>query len=170
VGDLVETGGGAPALPPNFEKLDKVWGRIDEARTASATAFSPSAQLLSDLDAVIDLVGRHAGDIQAAAAPISKGDLAIHLGLLFKSFPNAGVQDARIFGKMMRDDVLSLQPTVGAIDLGCRRWRRKSKFLPAIAEMMEEVRSAQSQIEGAVDFVRRLPALRADMARKLSSL
>lgn len=170
MGELVETGGGAPALPPSFEKLDSVWRRIDEVRTASATAASPSAELLAELDAMMGLVGRHAADLKAAAAPASKGELAIHLGLLFKSFPNAGVQDAKIFGRMMRDDVLSLEPTVGAIDLGCRRWRRKSRFLPAIAEMMDEVRAAKSQIDGAAEFVASLPALRAKVAAALSSL
>jgi hypothetical protein len=96
--------------------------------------------------------------------------LAIYLGLLLKSFPNAGLQDAKFFGRMMRDDVLSLTPPVGAVDLACRRWRRKSKFLPAISEMMDEVKAAKSQIEGAAEFIGRLPALRAEYAAKLSSL
>jgi len=168
--EIAETGGGR-GLPevPTFVELDPIWAELDAVRTDVATAYQPSAELLTKMDHAIAAANHLRPRISAASQPISRGDLAIHLGLLLKSFVNAGQQDAAVFGRFLRDDVLSLEPSVGAIDLACRRWRRKSKFLPAIAEMMDEVRAAQSQIEGAVDFLLRLPALRAEHASRLNS-
>lgn len=170
MGDLVETGGGGVPDVQTFDALDPVWSELDDVRTEVVTAYQVSAGLLAKIDQAMATTGRRRTEIEAASRPISRGNLALHLSLLLKSYPNAGSQDAAVFGRFMREDVLSLEPSVGAVDLACRRWRRKSKFLPAISEMMDEVRSAQSQISGAIDFVRRLPALRAEYAEKLNSL
>ncbi|MGR4927339.1 hypothetical protein ACIPUD_11085 [Bradyrhizobium sp. CAR08] len=169
MGDLVESGGGGLPEVRTFERLDRAWGELDAVRTAVATAYEPTAGLLVQIDQALATSRQHASEIADAAEPVPRGVLALHLTLLMSAYPNSGQQNAKAYGRLLREDVLSLEPVAGAIDLACRRWRRKSRFLPAIAEMMDEVRSAQSQIEGAVEFVRRLPALRAEMASKISS-
>lgn len=170
MGDLVEAGGGGLPEVQTFQGMDKVWTELDAIRTAVATAYEPTADLLAQIDQALATSRQHSSELAAATQPIPRGVLALHLTLLMSAYPNSGQQNAKAYGRLMREDVLSLEPSAGAIDLACRRWRRKSRFLPAIAEMMDEVRSAQSQIEGAAEFVRRLPALRAEHTAKLSSL
>lgn len=167
--DVVSGGGRKPpAEPPNFEPIESLAAKLQQVREAAATAREPTARLLSDIDGAIQLAREHRQDIEAAAAPAIKVEAFVHLANLLKAFANSGVQDAQAFGRFMLDDIMSLSPPIAAVEIGCRRWRRRSKFLPAIAELMLEVKAAKGEIESAVEFIARLPALRAKIATELS--
>ncbi len=154
---------------PTFGELDPLLRELAAAREAAAVAQSPTPELLVMLDAAIAISAQHADRLAEATRAIPRAGVVAYLGLLLKAYPNPGSQDAAIFGGFMRDDVMSLEPSFGAVEMACRRWRRKSKFLPAIAEMMLEVKVANDELNGAADFVRRLPRLRAACAATLSS-
>lgn len=168
MGELVETGGNKPELP-SFTTFEQVWSVLKDVREAVAVAREPSQDLLERMDAAIALAARSSRDIAAAAEPSTKGVLTMYLGLLMKAYANAGLQDAKVFGRLLRDDVLSLDPPIAAVEIACRRWRQKSKFLPAISELLEEVKAAKDQVENTVVFIGRLPALRDRMARDLGA-
>ncbi|UFX42131.1 hypothetical protein HAP47_0023000 [Bradyrhizobium sp. 41S5] len=130
-------------------------------------AEEPSAGLLEQLDQAIEEHRQNRAAFDQAFAPIPKAGAVAYLGLLLQAFPNGGVQHASAFGQFMRDDVMSLDPSFGAVEMACRRWRQKSRFLPAIAEMMVEVRAARDELAGVAQFVDRLPAIRNAIAAKL---
>lgn len=166
--DVVSGGGGRPPVePPSFESIENLAAKLQQVREAAATAREPTAALLLDIDGAIQLARDQRHDIEAAATPAIKVEALVYLANLLKAFPNSGVQDAHVFGRLMLDDVLSLAPPIAAVEIGCRRWRRKSKFLPAIAELMVEVKAAKGEIESAVEFIARLPALRARVSTEL---
>ncbi|WP_454629633.1 hypothetical protein [Bradyrhizobium cenepequi] len=154
---------------PTFGELDSALRELAEAREAAAVAPAATPALLEQLDRAIAVAARSEDLLSQAMKPIPKAGVVAYLGLLLKAYPNPGSQDAAIFGGFMRDDVMSLEPSFGAVEMACRRWRRKSKFLPAIAEMMLEVKVAKSELGGAAEFVIRLPRLRAECAAALSS-
>lgn len=166
MGELVETGGGPPELP-SFASVERIWSVLNDLREASAMAREASQDLVDRMDAAIALAAGAQRDIAAAAEPASKGVLTMYLGLLMKAYANAGLQDAKVFGRLLRDDVLSLDPPTAAVEIACRRWRQKSKFLPAISELLAEVKAAKDQVESTVEFIGRLPALRDRMVREL---
>lgn len=166
--DLVEAPRGKPPAPPSFSALEPALRGIAAAREAAALADEPSAELLELIDQAIEMHGRKKAAFDQALTPIPAAGAVAYLGLLLKAFPNAGSQDAGVFGQFLRDDVMSLDPSFGAVEMACRRWRQKSKFLPAIAEMMVEVRAARDELAGIAEFVERLPAIRDAVAAKLS--
>lgn len=162
MGDLIER---QPTLPelPSFGWLEKLAAELAEARVAAAEEVLSAQALLARVD---DLIAKTfpLGSLDTQAVPAGRGIIATYLGLLLKAYPNSGGQDATIFGRLMRDDVHSLEASEAAIEIACRRWRQKSKFLPAISELMAEVRAAKSEIDGAREFAENLPALRARLA------
>ncbi|MCW2195097.1 hypothetical protein AB7M45_007868 [Bradyrhizobium elkanii] len=166
--DLVERPRGSPPAPPSFARLEPVLRELAAAREAAALADEPSTELLGLVDRAIAVHRENKAAFDQAIAPIPAAGAVAYLGLLLKAFPNAGSQDAGVFGQFLRDDVMSLDPSMGAVEMACRRWRQKSKFLPAIAEMMVEVRAARDELAGIADFVERLPTIRSTLASRLS--
>ncbi|PDT77234.1 hypothetical protein [Bradyrhizobium sp. C9] len=166
--ELVERPRGNPPAPPSFSGLEPALRELAAAREAAALADEPSAELLELVDRAIEAHGKNRAAFDHAIAPIPAAAAVAYLGLLLKAFPNAGSQDAVVFGQFLRDDVMSLDPSFGAVEMACRRWRQKSKFLPAIAEMMVEVRAARDELAGVAEFVDRLPAVRSTIAAKLA--
>ncbi|SEB96365.1 hypothetical protein [Bradyrhizobium erythrophlei] len=165
--DLVERPRGTPPAPPSFSGLEPALRAIAAAREATALADEPSAELLEQVDRAIEVHRKNRAVLEQALAPIPAAGTVVYLGLLLKAYPNAGSQDAGVFGQFLRDDVMSLDPSFGAVEMACRRWRQKSRFLPAIAEMMVEVRAARDELAGVAEFVDRLPAIRNAIAAKL---
>lgn len=164
--ELVENGGRRAPELPSFAGLENTWSILARVRE-DIVLLEPSAELLVQIDNAILLAACARQAIVNAAEPASKGMLTMYLGLLMKAYANAGLQDAKVFGRLMRDDVMSLDPPIGAVETACRRWRQKSRFLPAISELMTEVKAAKSEIENTVEFIGRLPVLRERMAREL---
>lgn len=169
MGELVPPGP-PPQLPAirNFSDLEPVIQALARVRESVATSGEPSEELLADVAAASALAARHEGDISAASAPASLGMVGVYLSALMEARPNPGQGDATFFGRILREDVFTLRPTEGAIEMACRRWRQKSKFLPTIAEMMVEVKGARDELAGAAEFASRLPALHAALAAVLS--
>jgi hypothetical protein len=151
----------------NLRPLEPLVAELAKLREDVATADGPSQGLLDRLGRAIERVEQNKPGMDLAAAPARDAEAATFLGMLLKSFPNAGMQDARVYGKFMQEDVMSLQPTVAAMEFACRRWRGKSRFLPTISEILLEVKSARDELAGAVEFAGRLRGLHDRMAAEL---
>lgn len=165
MGDLVASNGSLPDLP-SFTWLEKLAEDLAAVRLAVIEDEGPMPVLIQRVDQLIAGTGPLQGALAAQAGPAPIVLVATYLGLLLKAYPNSGSQDARIFGRLLRDDVHSIGAPEAAIEIACRRWRQKSKFLPAISELMAEVKAAKSEIGSALEFAARLPAVRADLARR----
>lgn len=167
MGDLVESHDGGLPGAPTFTVLDPLLRNLLVVREAVILADAPSADLLSSVDHLIEVHAKCKKLFAYAIEPIPKAGAVAYLGLLLKAYPNAGSQDASTFGLFLRDDVMSLQPSFGAVEIACRRWRQRSKFLPAISEMMIEVKAARDELANAAEFVSRLPSIRKSLVDKL---
>src|SRR5229473_3185304 len=92
--------------------------------------------LLAEIDTVLPEAERLLARMEKLSAPASKTQLANHLAVLLKSFPNAGKDDAEVFGRMLCEDVGAQQPSVGGIEAACRHLRRTCRFIPTISEVL----------------------------------
>jgi hypothetical protein len=151
---IVKRAGSNVEKMPSFAGIEKFMTIMATVREEAAVAREPSRELLGRLDHAIALAKDQAQSFAAAA----------QLGGIVSV---AGQQDATIFGQLLIDDVMDLEPPIAAVEIACRHWRQRSKFLPAISEMLAEVKAAKDQVENTVEFVSRLPALRERMARDL---
>jgi hypothetical protein len=157
--------GGPPAQAPSFEGFEKLATALAKVREAAALAREPSKELIDRLDQAIGAAAAQRAMVQEAATVAARGIVGAYLALLMKAYTNSGLQDAKIFGRLMLEDVMSMEPPIAAVEIACRTWRRNSKFLPAISELLAEVKGAKDQVENTVEFISRLPALRERMAR-----
>lgn len=164
MGDLIKREASNLPKLPSFVDLEKIAGEMAKVRLAAAEDTLPSKILLERVEELISRIAPTSAQLAAQASPAPIGLVATYLGLLLKAYPNAGDKDARIFGRLLRDDVHSLDAPEAAIEIACRRWRQKSKYLPSISELMAEVRIAKVEMDGAREFAARLPALRQSLA------
>lgn len=159
--------GGEPHKIATFSAIEPFMAALATLREDVATARETTPDLLQKVERAMEEARIYEPELRAAAAPGGKVDVGTYLAMLLKAYPNSGQQDARFYGGFLHDDVMDQAPPIAAVEIACRHWRQKSKFLPAIAELLVEVRAAKNQVENAVEFAGRLPALRERMAREL---
>jgi hypothetical protein len=168
MGDVANSGGRQPPSsfdPPNFEPFERLAAEIEVMRESAVMAQSATPELVASIEEMIKVASEKRDYLRRCSATATKPEAFAFLALLMKAFVNSGMQDSSVFGRLMLDDVMSMSPPIAAVEIACRRWRRKSKFLPAIAELLVELKMAKDQVENTVDFISRLPALRERMAR-----
>jgi hypothetical protein len=100
---------------------------------------------------------KHLARIAKLSAPASKTQIASHLAVLLKSFPNGGKDDAQVFGRMLCEDVGAQAPTVGGIEAACRQLRRTSRFIPTISEVLEALAEVEAQQRKVINTLAALP-------------
>lgn len=146
------------AAPPEEFRQFEGWAKdLLTLRVACIDQGADASKLAARLDAAIARLPLV--DLDQAGAPASRADVLLHLGMLLKCYP-VGAQDAKVFGALLIDDVMDLTPQSAAVAIACRRCRASHKFMPSIAEVLEEVRAAKSLVSGAVEFARRIEAER----------
>lgn len=121
---------------------------------------------LAVIDGFLPEVEKFRPRFEALVAPATKRDLANHLGVLVKSFPNAGRDNAEIYGRMLLEDVGAQQPSVGAVEAACRHLRRTSTFLPTIAEVLNALGESKKQIGHHYHFLTKGLPYRRESALK----
>jgi hypothetical protein len=101
-------------------------------------------------------------------------EIATEFALLIACYPHQDKGKRRTFFSKLCEDVTYLEPSAYALHLACRRLRQNLTFLPAIAEVLnylktsikqakclEDLQGRLSQVEEALDdFERDLPRLR----------
>jgi hypothetical protein len=157
VTNLVRKTESLPELPHNegiYARARQVMAK--RYRLPDGVRYHTAATSLAGLDAVLPEAQSVLDDLRALARPASKLEIAKHLAVLVKSFPNAGSADGEIYGRMLIEDVGAMQPAIGDVEAGCRNLRRTSKFLPAIAEVLDALGEAKGK--------------RSDRTREISDL
>jgi hypothetical protein len=99
--------------------------------------------LITVIDELTPAVDKINTRLQKLNKPATKIEIANHLALLLKSFPNAGKDNAEVFGRMLCEDVAAQQPTAGGLEAACRQLRRTCRFIPTIAEVLEALDKAE---------------------------
>jgi hypothetical protein len=97
-------------------------------------------------------------------APATHDDVAFQLAALVAAYPNSRADE--LFGRLIVSDVGASEPSVGALDAGCRHLRRTLKFPPAISEVCQAVESAADMFKRAIRHLDEMPRLISD-ARKM---
>jgi hypothetical protein len=164
---VVKVDGRETAKPPSFQGIERLMDALDAARYASSMAREASPELISQLDAAIVAAAANQEVLKKAAAPGKIVSVGTYLALLLDAYPNSGQNNSENFGGFLVDDVMELAPPIAAVEIACRRWRQRSKFRPAISELLDEVKQAKGRIESAQAFVAQLPSLRARAVKDL---
>jgi hypothetical protein len=83
--------------------------------------------------------------LDALSRPATKVEIAQHLAVMLKSFPNSGNTDREAFARILAEDVGASQPSIGVLELACRNLRRSARFIPTINETLEALAGAASE-------------------------
>jgi hypothetical protein len=129
--------------------------------------YNYAAVKLAALDAILPQAESILEELHNLGKPATKTDIAKHLALLVKSFPNAGSADCTVYGRMLCEDVAADQPSASDIEAACRKIRRTSKFLPTISEVLEAIGEAKSHRRGVTSEMSQLIESRDDLLREV---
>jgi hypothetical protein len=167
---IVERNQALPDLPRNeqiIRRVDQVmrdrYAPLKEIRLYSA------AERLKALQAVLLDAMSVLEQLESLAAPATKTEIAKHLALLVKSFPNAGSADCEVYGRMLIEDVAADLPAIGDIEDACRQIRRTCRFLPTIAEVIEAIRVAKSRRRAQAGRITELIESKEELERESSA-
>ena len=58
------------------------------------------------------------------------------IATLLGSFPNAAPGDPKVYTAMLLEEVNAADPSYEVLESACRKIRRTSKFVPAVAEVL----------------------------------
>jgi hypothetical protein len=83
--------------------------------------------------------------LEEALAPATKADVAKWVGLLVGAFPTANTPDPKVYVQLMIAEVLSDAPGRAVLEIALRKVWRSKTFLPAIAEVLSQVRQTQKE-------------------------
>jgi hypothetical protein len=92
--------------------------------------------------------------VASASIPATRDEIAKWIGMLVACFPG---NREPVFGRLICEDVGDLQPSVWALQSACSVLRRTVKFMPAIVEVLEAVKLAESRLGDAGARIVRLP-------------
>jgi hypothetical protein len=149
---LIENLNSVPDLP-RHEQIFQRANQIMRQRYESGPKQLPermrdehyAAANLAALDAILPPAEAILQELHNLGRPAAKTDIAKHLAVLVKSFPNAGSADCTVYGRMLCEDVAEDKPSVSDLEAACRKIRRTSKFLPTISEVIEAVGKEKSR-------------------------
>ena len=180
-GILSSTADAAPVLSDG-ERLRQAVETIQACRLRLATAWSEARKydgtagtagdLRDALAAANALIGRQdvaRAEIQLAdlKRPATRREIAGALAGLVAAFPNAAKKELQIYGRLLAKDVSDAAPSCGALGHACTILRRTSRFLPAISEVLEAIRSAEElQRSAPMDGLRTMIKIAASAAEE----
>jgi hypothetical protein len=84
-------------------------------------------------------------EMETLARPATKAEIAQHLAIMLKAFPNSGNADREAFVRILAEDVGASQPSLGVLDVACRKLRRTARFMPTINETLEALVEATEE-------------------------
>jgi hypothetical protein len=165
--EIISIGPSDPQKMPSFKSIEGFIAEMASLREDLATSMEPSSALLERIAQAIEKSAAQKALVDAAARPGGIVDVGSYLAYLLAAYPNAGAQDATIFGQLLVDDVMELAPPIAAVEIACRHWRQGSKFPPAISELLEAVKSVKTQVQNTTEFISSLPTRRDRLRRDL---
>lgn len=154
--NLVVSGNGSAIskVMATAEEIKRMTIMVLEAERSGLAAQKAAAEAVRPLLAASAAIEQ---SINQSLRQATEQEIGVYLVLLLKAFPHAGKEDRSAFGRMLQEDVIDLKPSIGAMESGCRAVRQTSKFLPAISEVLEAVRNADTSLRGSVERLRLLP-------------
>lgn len=142
--NLIDQTASLPELPRQkqiFARADSIMiRRYGPGRDGMGRAESS----LADLDAIMPESQSLLDDLHALARPASKQEIAKNLIILVKCYP-AATADGETYGRLLIEDVASIQPSIGDLEGGCRELRQTSRFCPAISEVLKAISDAKQR-------------------------
>jgi hypothetical protein len=123
---------------------------------------------LAVTEAILPEAEKHLARIKKLSSPASKVQIATQTALLLKSFPNAGKDNAEIFGRTLCQDVGSQAPTTGGLEAACRKLRRTCNFIPTIAEVLAALAEAEASQAKTIGMLAGLPEHRKRLAARVA--
>lgn len=151
----------APTPLPALAELDELAAQAHDVSTelgivrramSARYDYYESAQvddelsLLSWVDVRAEMLTSVREGIQRGQRRASREEIGKLLALLLGSFPaTANALDPAVYGKMMVEEVAAAAPSVIALDSACRKIRRTHKWPPAIAEILEILKSEEKR-------------------------
>jgi hypothetical protein len=136
-------------LKESCKTIDQALARIDSLKKEMPCWLSSRSGLIADpLD--FDYAGPRQTLMQARQAcdvlpqltrKAVPDEVTTQLALLSACYPHQEKGERRIFERLLCEDVADLEPSVYALDRACRRLRQRSKFHPAIAEVVDELKA-----------------------------
>ena len=161
----------APALRPDRQHLpaeEAVEVQIREAVTTAAelTSLLVGNQLTRErleLPGYLEHAEKHEQSALQALSllaqierPATSLEISQHLTILLGSLTGSKA-DPKTFAKMLKVDVVAAQPSIGALEAACRKLRRTKTFVPSIAELLEALEEAKTQMRVSRFHLERLP-------------
>jgi hypothetical protein len=134
------------------------WQRAHGER--SGRGQSHYEHLVAVIDEITPASDKLCAKLRKLSKPATNIEIAKHLALLLKSFPNAGKDNAEMFGRMLCEDVAAQQPTIGGLEAACRHLRRTSRFIPVIAEVLTALAGAEASQRQIIEKLYYLPGHR----------
>jgi hypothetical protein len=139
--------------------LGRARGYVDTYHLKAALTEAHTLLSQNDFEAIGD-------DLRARSRPATRAEAAQYLSLLIGSFPSARIPNPEVFGKLLVEEVLAGTPSIGAVIEGTSRVRRKSKFMPSIAEILKAIEWADTELSMHLGVLEQLP-VRIDEGRQL---
>jgi hypothetical protein len=132
--------------------LVKVDRQIPDLRQAIERAET----FMSDIDS--DIVNA----VDQAKKKATRPQISSQVAVLVAAFPQAGKADSA-YGRILCEDVGAQEPSVGALDIACRKLRRNGRFLPIVGEVLEVLAKAEDDLEKVTERLRALPKYLSDV-------
>jgi DNA-directed RNA polymerase subunit F len=145
--NLIDKTANLPELPRQqqiYARADSVLFRQYPRDPDNWHKHNTASEYLAALDAIMPEAQAVLDDLRALARPASNQEIAKCLAILVKCYPNTGTADGEVYGRMLIEDVASMQPSVGDIEAACRHLRHTSRFTPAISEVLEAITEAKN--------------------------
>lgn len=170
MGEITRLSPSALPAPSELEQIE-----LESRRLADLFAKSfdrgGSVPVLRDLAAEIDAMLAKRPELErqlnVISPPATKKQLADHLSVLRIAFPNAKAAGDG-FSRILIERVAAKQPSIGALDWAMRQLIDHSNFMPSIAETLEALVAAQSQIDTAKMFTAKLPKLSREISERVA--
>lgn len=126
-------------------------------RMVDETYIATAREQLAAAERVWATVGR----------PATVGEIAFEIGNLFACYPNIPKSTLEHVAGVMAEDVLSCQPSLYALVRTCRAVRRKHRFPPTIAEVLDEMKRAKRRHVDYAILIERNLSVELDEAEQL---
>jgi hypothetical protein len=170
--ELVKFNESLPRLRTEEHTLRNASALIDRWRQAHHEIIphgqSYHEHLLAAVDEIIPAADKICAGLAKLSKPAAKIEIAKHLALLLKSFPNAGKDNAEVFGRMLCEDVGAQQPTIGGLEAACRELRRTCRFLPTICEILTALAEAEASQGKIIGTLSSFPEIRQKLVTRIA--
>jgi hypothetical protein len=135
---------------------------------AGGRGLSHYEHLIAVIDEITPASDKLCAKLRKLSKPATKIEIANHLALLLKSFPNAGKDNAEVFGRMLCEDIGAQQPTIGGLEAACRHLRRTNRFIPVIAEVLTALAEAEASQRQIIRTLSSFPEHRQKLLARIA--